>query len=72
MLVLVYIIVRKIQGGFAVLGYASLLFSIMFFGALQLIVLGLMGEYIGRIYTESQNRPLYLFKDLREKGSPRG
>jgi polyisoprenyl-phosphate glycosyltransferase len=71
MLVLVYIVVRKIQGGFAVLGYASLLFSIMFFGALQLIVLGLMGEYIGRIYAESQNRPLYLFKDLREKGSPR-
>jgi polyisoprenyl-phosphate glycosyltransferase len=70
LMVLLYIIVRKIQGGFAVLGYASIMFAIMFFGALQLIVLGLMGEYIGRIYTESQNRPLYLLKDLKER--PRG
>ena len=67
LLVLVYIVIRKLQGGFAVLGYASIMFAIMFFGALQLIVLGLMGEYIGRIYTESQNRPLYLLKDLRER-----
>jgi polyisoprenyl-phosphate glycosyltransferase len=67
LLLLVYIVIRKLQGGFAVLGYASTMFAIMFFGALQLIVLGLMGEYIGRIYTESQNRPLYLLKDLREK-----
>lgn len=64
---LAYIIIRKLQGGFAVLGYASVMFSIMFFGALQLIVLGLMGEYIGRIYTEAQARPLYLLKDLSEK-----
>jgi glycosyltransferase involved in cell wall biosynthesis len=70
LLVLVYIIVRKMQGGFAVLGYASIMFAIMFFGALQLIVLGLMGEYIGRIYTESQSRPLYLLKDLKEKPRP--
>lgn len=60
---LVYIILRKIIYGFDVLGYASIMFAIMFFGALQLIVLGLMGEYIGRIYSESQARPLYLLKD---------
>jgi len=59
-----YIIIRKIMGGFAVLGYASILFAVMFFGALQLIVLGLMGEYIGRIYSESQARPLYLLKEM--------
>jgi glycosyltransferase involved in cell wall biosynthesis len=60
---LVYIILRKILYGFGVMGYASLMFAIMFFGALQLIVLGLMGEYIGRIYSESQARPLYLLRD---------
>jgi glycosyltransferase involved in cell wall biosynthesis len=65
-----YIIVRKFLYGFAVMGYASLMFAIMFFGALQLIVLGLMGEYIGRIYSESQARPLYLLKDLTREIEP--
>jgi GNAT superfamily N-acetyltransferase len=60
---LVYIVIRKFLGGYPV-GYASLIFSIFFFGALQLIVIGLMGEYIARIYGEAQGRPLYLLKDL--------
>jgi polyisoprenyl-phosphate glycosyltransferase len=63
-LFLIYILIRKFLWGFAIQGYASLLFAIMFFGSLQLIVLGLMGEYIGRIYAEAQARPLYLLKDL--------
>ena len=64
---LIYIVVRKFLGGYPV-GYASIIFSIFFFGALQLIVIGLMGEYISRIYSEAQSRPLYLLKDL---GAPR-
>lgn len=59
-----YILFRKIFYDFGVVGYASIMFAIMFFGALQLIVMGLMGEYIGRIYSEAQARPLYLLKDL--------
>lgn len=62
---LVYIVIRKFLGGYPV-GYASLIFSIFFFGALQLIVIGLMGEYIARIYGEAQGRPLYLLKDLAQ------
>jgi dolichol-phosphate mannosyltransferase len=38
--------------------------AIFFFGALQLIVIGLMGEYVSRIYREAQRRPLYLLRDL--------
>jgi hypothetical protein len=64
LLCLIYIVVRKFLGGYPV-GYASIIFSIFFFGALQLIVIGLMGEYISRIYSETQGRPLYLLKDLR-------
>jgi glycosyltransferase involved in cell wall biosynthesis len=60
---LFYIVLRKVLGGYPV-GYASIIFSIFFFGALQLIVIGLMGEYISRIYSEAQGRPLYLLKDL--------
>ena len=60
----IYIVLRKILGGYAVPGYASIMIAIFFFGALQLIVIGLMGEYISRIYREAQGRPLYLLKDL--------
>ncbi len=63
-LAVIYIILRKILGGYAVPGYASIMIAIFFFGALQLIVIGLMGEYISRIYRESQGRPLYLLKEL--------
>ncbi len=63
-LAVVYIVIRKILGGYAVPGYASIMIAIFFFGALQLIVIGLMGEYISRIYREAQGRPLYLLRDL--------
>ncbi|HEY3874973.1 MAG TPA: glycosyltransferase [Candidatus Kapabacteria bacterium] len=63
-LAVLYILLRKMLGGYAVPGYASIMIAIFFFGALQLIVIGLMGEYVSRIYRESQGRPLYLLKDL--------
>ena len=59
-----YILVREILGGYQVPGYASIMIAIFFFGTLQLIVIGLMGEYISRIYSEAQGRPLYLLKEL--------
>jgi polyisoprenyl-phosphate glycosyltransferase len=66
-LAVVYIVIRKVLGGYAVPGYASIMIAIFFFGALQLIVIGLMGEYISRIYREAQGRPLYLLRDLLPK-----
>jgi glycosyltransferase involved in cell wall biosynthesis len=54
----------------AVQGWASLLVAVFFIGGVQLICMGIIGEYVGRIYGESKRRPLYL---VREKvGFPEG
>ncbi|OGK25295.1 hypothetical protein A3A46_03775 [Candidatus Roizmanbacteria bacterium RIFCSPLOWO2_01_FULL_37_13] len=44
-------------------GWASLFFSIVFLGGVQLITIGIIGEYVGKIYQEVQNRPQYLIKE---------
>lgn len=48
--------------GFALFGWSSTVLSIYFLGSIQLIFLGILGEYIYRIYKESQNRPIYLIR----------
>ena len=57
-----FIITRTIVRGVDMPGYASLLVAIIFFGSLQLVSIGLLGEYIGRIYLETKNRPSYLVR----------
>jgi len=47
----------------AISGWASLMTALAFFGSIQLITLGILGEYIGRIYEEVKRRPLYLIKE---------
>lgn len=58
-----FMVIKKIFFGFPILGYASLIVAITFIGAVQLLMVGIMGEYIGRIYTELQRRPMYITKD---------
>jgi glycosyltransferase involved in cell wall biosynthesis len=57
-----FIVSRTLIYGVDVPGYASLLVVILFFGSLQLISLGMLGEYIGRIYMETKQRPIYLIR----------
>lgn len=58
-----FIIFRTLFMGVAVPGYASLLVSILFFGSVQLIVLGIFGEYLGRIFVEVKRRPRYIIDE---------
>ncbi|MBE0493919.1 MAG: glycosyltransferase family 2 protein [Thiomicrospira sp.] len=58
-----WIILRTLIYGADLPGYASMFTAILFLGSTQLIVLGVIGEYIGRIYLESKGRPLYIVED---------
>lgn len=57
-----WMVVDTLVFGNAVRGYPSLLVSILFLGGVQLIGIGVLGEYIGRIYLETKRRPKYLLK----------
>ncbi|GJH06997.1 glycosyltransferase family 2 protein [Paraburkholderia terrae] len=57
-----FLIVRTLIQGVAVPGYASLISAVLLLGGVQLIGIGVLGEYIGRIYYESKNRPVYLIR----------
>jgi polyisoprenyl-phosphate glycosyltransferase len=59
----VIIMIRTLFTGVDVPGYASLMSAILFFGGLQLISLGVLGEYIGRILVETKQRPIYVIRE---------
>lgn len=58
-----FIIIYTLITGVTTPGYASIFVAITFFGGIQLISIGVLGEYIGRIYMETKSRPIYLIKE---------
>jgi glycosyltransferase involved in cell wall biosynthesis len=63
-----YILLRTVVFGIDVPGYASLIVAVMFFGGINLLSIGVLGEYVGRIFMESKQRPLYVVRRLHEPG----
>jgi len=58
----IFIVLYTILHGTGVPGYASLLVVVLFLGSIQLMSIGLLGEYIGRIYLETKQRPTYVIR----------
>lgn len=63
LMAIVYTLVSKFTG-LAPIGWSSMFLTISFFGSVQLTFLGLIGEYVYRIYKEVQKRPIYLVKEI--------
>ena len=61
-----FVIYMRITGSQAFFGQATTLIAVLFLGGVQLISLGILGEYIGRLYDEAKGRPLYIVRDIPE------
>ena len=60
--IMLYALIRKIQGN-VVAGWTFITISIWFIGGLQMISLGIIGEYIGKVYNETKRRPRYIIEE---------
>ena len=63
-----WLVLRTLLFGIDLPGYASLITAVLFLGGLQLIGLGVLGEYLGRVFEEVKRRPLYLVRERWEQG----
>ena len=64
----IFIVVRTLTSGIEVPGYASMMVAVLFLGGLQLLSLGVLGEYVGRILIETKGRPLYVIRETIGEG----
>jgi len=61
-----------VRGGVLVPGWTSIMSAITIFGTIQLLLFGVFGEYLGRIYEQSKNRPLFIIQDVVRSSSAPG
>ena len=60
----VVVIVQKLMGGIVIPGYATLIVLLLFFSSMQLFCIGIIGEYVGRTFEQTKDRPIYIAKEI--------
>ncbi len=70
LIMIAIIVIQKLLFGIAIPGYALLVTGIFFLGGMQLLLIGLVGEYVGRIFRQTQQRPLYIVAERSVSLSP--
>ena len=66
---MICVFIKTLVWGEVVRGYPTLLIIILFLSGIQLLTVGILGEYIGRIYTETKRRPAYIVREYRKSES---
>lgn len=61
---LIVVVLQKLIWGIAVPGYATIIVLILLLGGIQLLCIGIIGEYVGRTFEQSKNRPVYIAKEV--------
>lgn len=64
---IIVVIILRLSASQALLGQATTLIAVLFLGSIQLITIGILGEYIGRLYDQVKGRPLYVVSEAPEK-----
>lgn len=64
MLYLIVVVLQKLIWGIAVPGYATIIVLILLLGGIQLVCIGIIGEYVGRTFEQSKDRPVYIAKEV--------
>ena len=63
-LYLLWVIIEKLAWGIAIPGYATIIVLILLLGSIQLFCIGIIGEYVGRTFEQSKDRPVYIAKEF--------
>ncbi len=66
-----FLILSTMMGGVSVPGYASMMVTVLFLGGINIMATGILGEYLGRVYTEVRNRPLYVVRETHGLDAPK-
>ena len=64
---LIVVIIQKLCFGISVPGYATIVVLLLFLGGTQLFCMGLLGEYLAKVFTQVKNRPIFILKDYLTK-----